>query len=274
MRQFVVDTNILQNDRLERYLRSDTGNSVVIPDYSAMELFKSNTTEGMRKDLLILGKYPRQVQILKSTRTCCTLKGKDAGLRKRLIDWHATRAFPSFVDVARAPSRRSERMLSARMEWAATDISNLDPSVEQIAEAIPAMIEELFGDQDLEIIRKGRAYPLSLIKKIMDVTFDAAWRMFEAHTDVHRIPDAPEVVNTFIFRTCLCLNLQMLRWVRTGRQSAAQRLDRIRNDVIDSHIAAFATFFDGFLSNDQKAQSVYSEASWLIPILRTRPVAS
>lgn len=274
MRQLVIDTNILQSERLDRYLQAARENIVVIPDYTAMELYKSNSTENARRNLQILSKYAKQVCVLKSTRKCCVLNGKEAGLRNRMIDWHATREFPRFVRVAGENSPRSDRILSSRMEWAERDIGSLDPSVERVSAVIPEMIEELFSDNDLQIIRKGRNYPLSLIKKIMDLTFDAAWRLFEAHSAVRRIPDAPEIVNTFLFRTCLCLNLQILRWVRTGRvKTAAQRLDRIRNDIIDSHIAAFATFFDGLLSNDQKAESVYSEAAWIIPVLRTRPTA-
>lgn len=39
---------------------------------------------------------------------------------------------------------------------------------------------------------------------------------------------------------------------------------QMRNDLIDVSFAAYATYFDGILTNDEKAKFIYSDAAWMI----------
>ena len=42
------------------------------------------------------------------------------------------------------------------------------------------------------------------------------------------------------------------------------RVDRLRNDLIDVIFATYATYFDGLMSRDDKAQRVYNHAAFIL----------
>jgi len=273
--QIVVDTNCLQSDRLARFLEASRTNFAVMPDYVSMEMHNLPSPDLVRGNYRVLSGHSRQVKVLKGTRVCCSLHGRAAGLRRRLIDARQSVEFPKFAAAVANAESRSDALLRQRMTWGKRDIERLNESAEGMAVDIPQIIEEVFSDADLAIIRRGARYPLSLINKLMDLVFATAWNLFDHHPDRPKLPPPNEMINTVIFRFALCMALQMLRWVRTGRDRTAgqQRWDRVRSDMVDSHIAAYGTFFDGIMTEDRKVESVHGEAAFLLPILATRPAA-
>ena len=42
------------------------------------------------------------------------------------------------------------------------------------------------------------------------------------------------------------------------------RPDRLRNDLIDLIFATYATYFDGLMSQDEKAQRIYKQANFIV----------
>ena len=65
-----------------------------------------------------------------------------------------------------------------------------------------------------------------------------------------------ELQNTFLFRHSVATFVWSLDWIaRRGADNV--RADRMRNDVVDVIFATYATFFDGLLSKDERAQRVY-----------------
>lgn len=86
---------------------------------------------------------------------------------------------------------------------------------------------------------------------------------FVKHPNVKRRPTAQEFPNTFIFRSALCTYLLALEWIAHGGAMSASPA-KLRNDFVDMHFAAYATYFEGLLSADAKVQRIYSEARlWL-----------
>ena len=41
------------------------------------------------------------------------------------------------------------------------------------------------------------------------------------------------------------------------------RPEKLRNDMVDVNFAAYALYFDGILTNDQKLRAVYERARWI-----------
>jgi hypothetical protein len=56
-----------------------------------------------------------------------------------------------------------------------------------------------------------------------------------------------------------------LRCLKEGGNNSISA-QNIRNQVIDATIASYATYFDGFLSNDNRAQEVYGTTCDLLKI--------
>lgn len=77
-----------------------------------------------------------------------------------------------------------------------------------------------------------------------------------------------ELPNMFIFRVALCGYLLCLRWISEGGAKTV-RLEKMRNDLVDIFIAAYATYFDGLLTADKKLNAIYHEAVFLLPRIVT-----
>ncbi len=94
--QKVVDSNFLQSDGLRDYLSKSSANFVVLTDYAAMEAYKGDTLASIFRSMEILAQYPKQVIVLKGTQIVCGLRGRNAGLQRRLIDERQTREFSAY----------------------------------------------------------------------------------------------------------------------------------------------------------------------------------
>jgi hypothetical protein len=68
---------------------------------------------------------------------------------------------------------------------------------------------------------------------------------------------------TFIFRYATAVYLIALRWMSVvGARNV--KPDKIRNDIVDGTYAAYATYFQGFLSPDAGANEIFADAKFLI----------
>jgi hypothetical protein len=140
------------------------------------------------------------------------------------------------------------------------------------AVSMPAVFDELANETytktELQIIRKGSLYTEDILKKMMkNITLLAA-SIFRDHPRVTKRPPLEEVLDTFIFRSALCGNLLALRWISVG---GAKNIlpERMRNDLVDMFVAAYATYFDGLLTADKKLNKLYQEAVVLLHALST-----
>jgi hypothetical protein len=101
----VVDTNRLQSEELKTYFAASRQNYAVLTDFAAMEVYKGNTLASLNKSMEIFSHYPKQAIELKSTGIVCGLRGRRAGLQRRLIDEHQTREFEKYCQALRAAKR-------------------------------------------------------------------------------------------------------------------------------------------------------------------------
>jgi hypothetical protein len=75
---------------------------------------------------------------------------------------------------------------------------------------------------------------------------------------------------TFIFRYALAGYLIALRWMAVGGAKNVKP-ETIRNDIVDATFAAYATYFQDFLSNDAKAKEIYGDARSFLAIILAVP---
>ncbi len=260
----VVDSNCLQDACLEKFL-SNPRNSVAISDQVAIEAYKGDTLKGIYKSYEILSKYPKQVHILKRTKIACGLSPKNKGLRARFIDNSETKSFPRFCKDLRAAQRGDKKIERAILEHGSA-ANQFMGEAEDNAKNMKEEVEKIFAGlskDDKRKLREGRPYPESISKKIITDILIITREAFELHSNFNGFINVPLVHNYYIFRYAVSSYFLALRWKLTGGINDA-RPDRLRNDAIDMQIISFSTFFDGILTNDNKAIEILNDVNWLI----------
>jgi hypothetical protein len=105
-----------------------------------------------------------------------------------------------------------------------------------------------------------------MLKKLIESVLLFSDELFQSHPRVRSFPPRQEMPNTFIFRYVLCMHILAFDWISIAGPQAADgvNLKKLRNDIVDASFATYATFFDGFLSTDEKSQRVYHQACTLL----------
>lgn len=263
--KLVVDSNQLQSDTLRAYLSKSKSNFAVLTDYAAMEAHKGNTLASIYKSMAILSDFPDQVIVLKSTRIVSGLRGRRAGLQRRLIDEVQTKGFPIYISHLRQAQRGDHRLEQQLLDLGIEATSHLDRMLAD-AQTTGSTIDDtakLYSREERTAIRLGNHYPPSLVDKTINNVMHIAGHAFREHPNVRSLPTYAELPNTYIFRVALCTYLLALEWGANGgaRNVAPAKL---RNDFVDMNFAAYGTYFDGLLSADAKVQRIHAEARvWL-----------
>jgi len=76
-----------------------------------------------------------------------------------------------------------------------------------------------------------------------------------------------EALNRYTFRFSLCGQLLAVRWGALGG-ALGSNVATMRNDLIDLQFITCATYFDGLLSTDQKAQLISRQASAILQVMQ------
>ncbi len=255
----VIDSNCLRDEVLERYLRASPHNIAVLTDYAAMEALKGDALVGMFESMKILARYPSQVQVLKTTLVVCGLSGVGKGLQRRLVDIPQTSEFNLFcknLKAARAGATPLANQLRALGIEARAHLARVEADARGFGEA-SVEAAQLFLPQERRDIVLGRRYTEPLLRKLLLNVMQLSAVVFELHPSVRRLPIAGELINTYIFRSSLCHLLLGFEYASVGGV-AGKSPARIRNDIVDSHFATYATFFDGFLSTDKRSNWLYN----------------
>jgi hypothetical protein len=94
--------------------------------------------------------------------------------------------------------------------------------------------------------------------------------MFTAIRNSRELPPALELPYTFILRYALTGYLVALRWIAVGGAKNVKP-EKIRNDMVDATYAAYATYFQGLLSHDVKANEIYADAKFFLGVMLANP---
>lgn len=266
--KLIIDSNQLQSETLTKYLAKSKSNLAVLTDYAAMEAHKGDTLASIYKSMAVLCEFPEQVIVLKNTRRACGLRGRPAGLQRRLIDETQTAEFPHYVNQlrqAQSGDRAIERQL---LETGLAATAHLDRMLVD-AQSTGAVIDDIakgYSKDERQAIRLGEKYSRAMIDKTIAGILYIARMTFDEHPNAFFLPSYAELPNTFIFRTGLCTYLLALEWASKGGARNANP-STFRNDFVDMNFAAFATYFDGLMTADAKVHRIHKEARvWLMAL--------
>lgn len=262
----VIDTNGLQDDKLERYLARDRRNIAVIPDGVLMETFKKNAVVSADKATAILRRYPRQTVILKRPDKILRINTRSSGLGPRMIDAKQTAAFQSFSSfITRAKQPGLERAyIEGSQREAEANMKFLLENAKEFP-GIFALITGLFTREELIELRDRIPRSASTQIKLLDLMFQQTRVLYTGGRieEQYWPKTVADATNTFPFRYALCVTLLFSHWVYEGKPME-KKPEKIVNDIVDVNVAAMATFFDGVLSNDERVLSLHSEARYVL----------
>ncbi|MCF1464046.1 hypothetical protein FS827_22335 [Agrobacterium vitis] len=260
MRAYVIDSNMLQSDELRRYLKQESRNLAVLPDFAWYELYKQQSLEGLRLGLSVVGDHPEQVILLRSGGHISRLDPAVAEDLNGLIFDGAESDIGELVRLVRSDEPMND-LSAAQLNWLWDWARNLQPSLIEgatdIAVSFPEMQEQMFNRQEIRIIRTAGKYTEEMVLTIFGVALQI-WETLAGHYEIEwEGLDETVVCQAYLFRYALGIVINLLWWIRGGSQ-AVVRMDRMSNDLIDLGFAVYATYFDGLFTRDEKAAWVHA----------------
>jgi hypothetical protein len=262
--RMVVDSNFLQRPQLRAYLSASKSNFAVLTDYASMEAYKGNTLVSIYKSMAILSEFPKQVIILKGTQAVCGLRGRRSGLQRRLIDQRQTQEFPTYCKHLSA-AQRGDQGLQAQLlalgREADAQMSRMLSDAEKMAERLEG-VARTFTKEELLALRTRNPPPDGMCEKTIKNIMWIAGFLFRDHPRTNGLPPWNEAPDTFIFRLAICMYAWAFNWISVGGAKGAKPMT-ILNDLVDLNFGAYATFFDGLLTADEKLSKLHNDATRL-----------
>jgi hypothetical protein len=264
----VIDTNFLKSEKLREYL-SDPSNVAVVPDFVVMETLAGRDPTSICQQFKVLAEHPKQVIFLKSTHAVGGLRARrrSRGLQKRLIDKDQTANFKKFyekLELAKSGDAAATRQLAKKCDAAVADLAAIRKAQESYAANLAEHAKK-YTDAELAILTKGKPVPELLFKKITGEILALAHAMFLAHPYFKKQPPLRKLSNAFLFRYAVASYVVALRCLKEGGPNGVTAKN-IGSQIVDAMIATYATYFDGFLSDDKRAQQIYDTTCDLLKI--------
>jgi len=268
----IVDRNFLQSPALRAYFTASRKNVVVLTDYVAMEAFKGNTLANISSATEVLAEFPTQVTVLKSTSSISQLKGRRCGFTRRMIDKDQTKGFPDWCENlvrAKGGDKELERQLLQAGKDADAHLNRMLDAQRTYAENLER-VSDNYTELELKVLRTRKPISEEMSAKIFEHILNMAAVLFAAHPNISRLPPARELPYAFIFRYALAGYLVALGWIAAGGAKNVKP-EKIRNDIVDAAYAAYATYFQGLLSDDRKANEIYGDAKFFLKLVLAVP---
>jgi hypothetical protein len=135
------------------------------------------------------------------------------------------------------------------------------------AEGFPAtvrLVGESLRPEFVDALRKRTPLPPEACHETIQWVFQLARAFYEGHPDRPPLPkDISTLCRTYLFRYALAAFLLVSHWIGQGGASGAKP-HKLRNDHVDATYVAYATLFDGLLTEDRKMRELYEEARYLL----------
>jgi len=261
----VIDSNRLRSARTRAFLGASTSHAVVLTDYVSMEAYKGGSIDGLRKSFEVLIDYPSQVKLLFGTTAIAKMQIGAGVSSEAMIDQAGSVQFDDFCRALYSNSEQGS-LFSKHFESCATDASNFLLDLADNLDGIEMDIQQVASDlpkEGLSRLRQGGPLPRAMLDRIQDDILEMARGYFDADPGFSAGVSNRNYIYRLPFRFALTNYLTALWWVQVGNGKGAKP-DKFRNDVVDSCIVAYATYFNGVLSSDRKVNSVYEHACHLL----------
>jgi hypothetical protein len=262
----VVDKNFLDEPAFEDFLRTDPNNRAVLTDFLAIESFAGTSFRNISQAMAIVGKYPSQVFVLKSSLELIQLGPIFPHLRFEMIDWRLTKTFAKFSEQVRTVDNAAAGTRRRLLEQVHAARRRLD-SIKAITGNLARFFEVLrddTGDDLLRARRKGTAMPASDRARLLATIEHMARRFFQGVEGVPPMPNNVVIASfCYPFRIAIGIRLLALWWADNGGNVAQAKPETLRNDFVDMTYGVAATYWDGLFTLDGKAAQIHTEIDYL-----------
>lgn len=261
--RLVIDSSKLQSAELREFLSASTANLAVLPDFAWFEVYKQETVDAVLALLSVIGDFPEQITVLKSGEVIARL---NLGLPSGVAAMERQDVAPlirEMIHVISGPRREDPIVLQQLKDlWssAAVSLVGMHEGAIDIVTSLPEMSEQMFSQHEIRIIRTNGRYTEEMFASI----FGAAEQIWETLAEGYglqwRSMLRDHTMSAYLFRYALGIVIYLLWWIGSGSPKL-ERVDRIRNDLIDLNFAVYATYYDGFLTADRKAKWIFLNLS-------------
>jgi hypothetical protein len=258
--KLVIDSNQLNNPKLEQFLEKSPRNFAILCEFVSMEIYKGNSIKKIFKSMEILSKFPNQVIILKGARKLSILNARQKGLQRRFVDDSATGEFKGYLSDLKIAASGDIRYRNAVMElsqYANEHFNQMLIDVDAIKDSIITFSKSL-TKAEKGMIRKNEFYIFEIVNKIVNATCEISAEFVANSNFGVSIPTMSELPYTYYYRVILSSFLMGIVRGAEGEIKSVQS-DKFRNDMVDMSIAATATFFDGIMSDDKRLIEMYAK---------------
>ena len=265
--RMVADSNYLARPQLAEFLAASSLHFVVLTEFASIEAYKGDTLRSIFPSMAVLQQFPKQVIVLKGSQLTSPLVDSVSNPQLRLIDSDQTAGFPGFCQALTGPiSDHVKRDLLSKGRLASTHMDRMVRDAEGLARSLPEVLS-IYDEGELRTLRKQEGLEPLLARKVMQQVMVLSAVMLKS-AQIHRVPSFDELLDTLVFRESLCIYIWALR---TLQGTSPTNPARIRNDMVDSSFAAYATFFDGLLSADALPNTIYATAmNWMSTLKKAK----
>lgn len=256
----VVDASALRSEILKNYLSASRNNVAIVTDHLAMELFKGDGQTNVSHSLRILAAHPDQVAVLKPTHAILKSRPRGTGLHARFIDEEQTDGFVCYCRFLLADST-NEVTVAADRERKQFVANRRHDRMKGNVETIRSTIQQLkkrYKPEELKALRRKEVIPGDFWLRFTDDLFD---NTIAFHREVPQMPGlkGANIFYSYAFRYTLCAFARAVDWIAEGGYDTAPEA-KLMNDYVDMGYAAYATFYDGLLTEDKKLEEIHAFA--------------
>ncbi|MDB6026074.1 MAG: hypothetical protein JWM68_2297 [Verrucomicrobiales bacterium] len=261
----VIDAGALRSDELFNFLSGSTQNIAVITDYAQIESFKGNGMINGQNSLRILAQFQQQIMVLRPSYEIAELKPRSKGLHQRLVDQKHSAEFGLYCKIMvdeLIPREVLEYQAQRKQHLAENRLGQIEDQAEEIRLGMTKLFSHYPPDQ-LKRIRSGELISDAFADHILADILACTAIYFRKTVGDRPLPSPSGIFFSIQFRFALCSYVLALKWAGDcGHETVSTA--RLRNDFIDATYAAYATFFDGLITKDNKLSEVYSFSRWLL----------
>ncbi len=269
--RLVIDSSKLQSAELREFLSASTANLAVLSDFAWFEVYKQETVDAVLALLSVIGDFPEQIIVLKSGGEIARLNPGLPSEVAAMEQQDVASLIREMADIMNGPRREDPIVLQQlRNLWssAAVSLAGMHEGAIDIVTSLPEMSEQMFSEHEIRIIRTNGRYTEEMFASI----FGAAEQIWETLAEGYglqwRSMLRDHTMSVYLFRYALGIVIYLIWWVRTGSPKL-QRVERIRNDLIDLSFVVYGTYYDGLLTADRKAEWMFLNLSRALEAART-----
>lgn len=255
----VIDANRMRKPELMAYLMLSPNNKAVISDYSAIESYKSEDPNSVLEHFRIVSSFPTQIVVLKATSEVASLDPRTGPMPAQMIDLGQTAEFPRFSDAMTMAYRGNQSVIQQiedRRGWAQSQLRSMTDDSD--FREVLAIIRQVFSPDQWKTFRRKEPFTPKMQQQLHIAIMMSAEALANGHPTGLTLPEPPHLHHHFTFRLAMCHVIHLIDLAGAGATNRKPK--QVLNDRVDVFHAAYATYFNGLMTTDEKAALTHHHA--------------